>query len=136
MGTFDQSVGPFDLATVTFQAEADIAQFDLVQFGTAQWQVLPCASHNSKLVVGVAQRAVSAGDNCPVRIIGASKVIAEDGNIAAGDVLVSGVTANNKVIKATANTNQNGVGIAWQASNAAGDEIVMLIQRLPGVTVS
>lgn len=137
MGTFDKSVGPNDLFTLAFIAEAAVAQFDLVKLGTSQWKVTPETASNSKDGIGVAQRAVAAGAVVPVRMLGTSLVVADDGNIAAGDYVKSGTTTKTRVISvATATANQNIQGRALQASNAAGDQIVIELVRIPGATVS
>lgn len=138
MGTFAKAQGPIDLFTVTFEAGSTITDLQVLELGTNQFEVVPCANNNSKNVIGVCQKSstsVLAGNPVPVRVHGITKVIAADGNIAAGDFLKATNTAKVTTITAAA-TQQNIIGRALQASQAAGDEITMLLLTVPGAQVS
>lgn len=141
MGTYASSVGPADLFTLTFEAEDAVTVGALVVLGTAQTQVKNCATANSKAVIGVAVKqgmtSIADGNNVPVRILGAAEVIAADGNIAAGDYVRADNTTPTRVTTiSSGGEQQNIVGRALTASNAAGDRIVILLQNQPGSTVS
>jgi len=123
---------------VSFEAENIMAEaFVVVELGTNEDQVdLPDAVTDTPLGV-IQDKAAAAGNSVPVMLSGITKVVA-NGAFSKGDLLgiaattgrvdtISGLDSSFDGGVATA---QKPIGIALEASGAAGDIVPMLIRPL------
>lgn len=107
-----------DYFSISKKATAALTQFVIVKPSTTAGECKIAAAATDS-IIGVVQNNPGAGEAAEIAVSGVCKVLAE-ASVAAGDHVTSSTTGRAKT---TTTSNNHVLGVAQEASSAAGDVI-------------
>lgn len=122
MGTIS-SANYITLPGLTASATLAAKQYYCVKMASTAKQVIVGAAATDR-VIGIVQNDPAAGEEALVAIAGACKAAAET-SVSVGDYVASSSTGR---VKTTTTGNDDVIGLALEASSAAGDIITIVLR--------